>query len=411
MGVDRIAERRAATESRYVELLARYDQTGVQPHEARLLFEDLLQRDDDFFHEAILGLIREHGHVDLADVGLTVEHLWAEPRPLALYVNLEGDLEAQFQKEWEQEKQAQRREKKAQEIAAAPKPQPEVVQKPKPNMGGIISDPVARAKKGKANLQLVLDWLRQEPYSTATVMALVLKMSVPGARRVLNQFVKHGWLVRDEMPFPGVRGKLLLFGISTRGLYHLMREDDVEPAPHRDFKRGRVSPTYAAHVLNIQLARLYLQRLNNPEGKFRRYTAARDLPGYGFKAHKWDTYPDAIIENGPYAFRSDPRVNVAIEVEQHTKGSTRYRSIVKGHLTNAEPDEGFGISDRYDLVIYYRETSDDAKNLKRTFERLIDRMHFDSDRDRAIAKQRFRYDTYSDLPDRIRALDKEEAPA
>ena len=85
----------------------------------------------------------------------------------------------------------------------------------------LVHDPVERKNRSQNNLKIVLDWLRLEPYSTVQIIALVTRMGEPGARKMLNKFVRDGWLVRDEIPWEGVAGKRHLFGASSKGLYHL----------------------------------------------------------------------------------------------------------------------------------------------------------------------------------------------
>ena len=279
----------------------------------------------------------------------------------------------------------------------------------------LVHDPVERKNRSQNNLKIVLDWLRLEPYSTVQIIALVTRMGEPGARKMLNKFVRDGWLVRDEIPWEGVAGKRHLFGASSKGLYHLMELGDVEPGPNRDFKRGRTVASSGSHILNIQLARLYLQRKNNPKGEIRRYWAARDLPNFGEKGYRWRTYPDAVIENTSYRhpINSSLGLSVAIEIEQHHKGGRRYRSIISRHMTNINEldDENGWLSRRYDRVIYFLPSRKEANNLQQMFHALIKNwcQHY-SDNEEEVANrikdvtERFLFDTYADLPERIRAL-------
>ena len=279
----------------------------------------------------------------------------------------------------------------------------------------LVHDPEERKNRSRNNLKIVLDWLRLEPYSTVQIIALVTRMGEPGARKMLNKFVRDGWLVRDEIPWEGVAGKRHLFGASSKGLYHLMEPGEVEPGPNRDFKRGRTVASSGSHILNIQLARLYLQRKDNPLGEFRRYRAARDLPNFGAKGYRWRTYPDAVIENTSYRhpINSSLGLSVAIEIEQHHKGGRRYRSIISRHMTNIDEldDENGWLSRRYDRAIYFLPSRQEANNLQQMFHVLIKNwcQHY-SDNEREVAnriidvKERFLFDTYADLPERIRAL-------
>ena len=270
----------------------------------------------------------------------------------------------------------------------------------------LIHDPTARKKRGKENLKVILDWLRQEPYSTVEIMSLVLRMSLPGTRKILNKAVKEGWLVRDEVPWVGVSGKLHLFGVSSKGLYHLISPGDIQPGGQSDFVRGKTRPNSGEHILNIQLTRLFLQRINNPNSEPRRYTSDRKMKEYKKQGYSWDKFPDALIENSAYrhASRRDRALTVAVEVEQHSKGSKAYWTLIRKHLRNMNMCiEDADFSDRYDLVIYFLPSHSEVDTYRILFHKLIEEHATDEEKVDS-QKRRFLFDTYVDLPERIRVL-------
>ena len=270
----------------------------------------------------------------------------------------------------------------------------------------LVATPAEREKLTQANLKIALDWLRLEPYSTVDVMALVLRKSEMATRRILNKFVEDGWLVRDKCDWTGAPGWKYLFGISSIGLYHLIDEGGYEPPPSRDFKKHRTKASGGAHILNLQLARLYCQRhsgVQNPD-----YRLARDLPHFQAQTadeqfYMWQTYPDAVFKYSHIKDDDGYSLSLAIEIEQHPKGTKRYRELIRKHLMNVELGavEGISLNKRYDRVVYFLPDADKRDALKRNFHALIDRISVSK---AEISKQVFLFDTYDDLVERIRQL-------
>lgn len=265
----------------------------------------------------------------------------------------------------------------------------------------LVKDPAERARLTQSNLKMTLDWLRLEPYSTVDVMALVLNKSTVATRRILNKFVKEGWLIRDEIDWIGPPGRIHLFGISSIGLYHLLDDGGYEPPSSRDFKRKRTKASGGAHILNLQLARLYFERCDCV-GTSRRFRLARDLPYFQTQVkaeqiNQWWTYPDAVVDSSHVMSRHGHPLSLAIEIEQHPKGTKRYRDLIKRHWMNINAD-----SDRYDRVVYILPDADKRDALQRAFHAHIDHLYLS---DEAVnVKQAFLFDTYADLGERIQAL-------
>ena len=109
----------------------------------------------------------------------------------------------------------------------------------------------------------------------------------------------------------------------------------------------------------------------------------------------WSTYPDAVIDNSHMTTNSGQALTIAVEIEQHSKGSKRYKELIKKHRMNIDRD-------RYDHVIYLLGDAVLRDNFERLFHRLMDSM-FTKD-EAGKAKNRFSFDTYEDLSERIRAL-------
>lgn len=263
--------------------------------------------------------------------------------------------------------------------------------------------PAERKDRSEENLDTVLNWLRQEPYSTIENVALMTGMGRSGARKLLNKLVKGGWLTRDELDdWPGVAGDYHLFGVSQQGLNQQKMVGGVELVYDRVFRRGKTKSSGGPHILRLQQARIYLQLIDNPNNEFRPYTLDRDLPFFGDKFYHWPKYPDGIIENSHLEFPNQPgqMLTIGIELERSGKGEERYSVIYKNHISNInEPSDEHNLSGRYDIVYYFLKSRRVADNMRIAFDEFIDKSGHD-----ANMKHRFIFDTYADLPERIEAL-------
>jgi len=294
-------------------------------------------------------------------------------------------------------------------------PPPPPVEKPVVNevdpeerkLASLKLTPAERKERSERNLEIVLKWLSQEPYTTVENMALLLGVTKPGARKILNKMVKDGWLNRDELEWVGVAGKLHLFGVSQHGLNAQKIVHDDEPVYNRVFRRGKTKPINGPHILRLQLARIYLDRVSNPNNDFRKYTLDRELPNFGEKIYKWSKYPDAIIENSHLQFSDSPgrALSIGIELERSGKGQERYREILKNHLRNInDRNSENGLSDRYDIAYYFLRSQRVADNMRASFDKYIDESEHGEE-----TKKLFIFDTYVDLVGRIEALNKERS--
>lgn len=81
----------------------------------------------------------------------------------------------------------------------------------------LISDPAERRKRAQEKEQWVLEFLRDEIYSTTAILAVEMAVGERAARDVLARMEKRGLLVRDEIRFMGSRA-IPLWGITTAGV-------------------------------------------------------------------------------------------------------------------------------------------------------------------------------------------------
>lgn len=223
----------------------------------------------------------------------------------------------------------------------------------------LITDPKARMERAKEKQQWVLDFLRDEIYSSTQILADVMCVEDRAARTTLDRLHKAGLLVRDEIRFMESRA-LTLWGITATGVLEGVEPAEIATMSLRHHEPGRVSPLTVQHTLDVQRCRLLC------EGEalgYEDWTSGRLLPGQSEKrGHpaRWAQYPDAVA-SAPV--KDGKRVKVAIEVERTRKSPARYVQIIRGHLINIERQ-------RYAAVIYFCPEKAQAEALKALFERL-----------------------------------------
>jgi len=272
-----------------------------------------------------------------------------------------------------------------------------------------------RLSRTEWKLKMVLDFLRYERFSTREIIELVLGVKKTAAHDTLNMFVDQGYLLRDDIPWSGCPKPVQLFSVSNDGLYHLWNEDENDVVP-REANVMKIKATRKEanieHLLNIQKARLWLTRFNNPYGEHRRWRLEKDLP-YANETKKknkkinpsyalrWPTYPDAVIENSHFDGKT-----IAVEMEHSSKGE-RYTNLLRAHKMNMSSKYD---SPNYDGVLYFRSNIRTADHLKeKSFYPRIEKNYTDPESEECQAeKNSYIFDIYTNLPERIRAIESEQ---
>lgn len=222
----------------------------------------------------------------------------------------------------------------------------------------LIADPRERKLAAKFKDDCILDWLRDEIYSTTAVLSEMLGVNTSATLSTLYRLEKRGLLVRDEIRFMG-RRTATLWGITAAGVLEGVSPDQIATMNLRHHTPGRVSPLTIEHSLDVQRVRTNLVDIEDFEG----WVPGRLLPGQNQrKGHpdRWPVYPDATAIwplNGK-------RYRMAIEVERTRKTPQRYVQIIRGHLTSIE-------ARRYGGVIYFCPTQAQAESLRALFLRLM----------------------------------------
>jgi hypothetical protein len=223
----------------------------------------------------------------------------------------------------------------------------------------LISDPAERRKRAQEKEQWVLEFLRDEIYSTTAILAVEMAVGERAARDVLARMEKRGLLVRDEIRFMGSRA-IPLWGITTAGVLEGLTPEEVASVNLRYHTPGRVSPLTIEHTLAVQRCRQYCELEMNCED----WVPTRRLPAQNEKKNhpaRWAVYPDGVLMRPS---TSGQLVPFAIEVERTRKTPLRYVQIIRGHLSNIEKNH-------YRRVMYFCPRQKDCDSLQALFLRLM----------------------------------------
>jgi hypothetical protein len=224
----------------------------------------------------------------------------------------------------------------------------------------LISDPAERKERAADKEKYVLDFLRQEIYSTTKVLAEQMAVGERAARTTLNRMEKKGLLVKDEVKF--MAGKAVpIWGITATGMMEGLTPEEVSTIKLKYHSPGRVSPVTIAHTIDVQKYRTYCEL----ELDYREWKPTRLLPALNEKSghpSRWAVYPDGV-GLAPTKDK-DKFFPIAIEVERTRKTPARYVQLIRGHLKNVQMQ-------RYQKITYVCLTQKAADSLQALFLRLM----------------------------------------
>ncbi len=156
----------------------------------------------------------------------------------------------------------------------------------------LIADPTERMNRAAEKESWVLDFLRDEIYSTTKILAKYIVVDDRTARRLLRRMEKKGLLICDEIRFMGMKA-VPLWGISSEGMLEGLSVDEIGKTKLKHHTPGRVSPITIAHTLDVQKYRIYLEFTHDLED----WIPTRLLPAQNEKKNhhlRWPVYPDGV---------------------------------------------------------------------------------------------------------------------
>jgi hypothetical protein len=221
----------------------------------------------------------------------------------------------------------------------------------------LIRDPAVRARVAAKNESGILDFLRDELYSTTAILGDVIAVQPRQARNVLARLERKGFVVRDEVRFMG-RKAIPLWGITFQGLMEGLTPEKIASASLRPHKVGSVKVPMLEHTLAIQACRAWhLGEPNFIQWDMERNLPCRHLPTRDLS--RWLHYPDAVLTTGSAQNPS----RIAVEVELNHKSQPRYAQIIRAHYNNIE-------NNRYQKIWYFCRTHTHADKLAALFLRI-----------------------------------------
>lgn len=179
----------------------------------------------------------------------------------------------------------------------------------------------ARMAKSAENEQKILMFLRDELYTTAQVLAKLLKFaSVSPVYAILNRMCRAGLLAAEKFDTDGLR-PFKLYGITSHGAVMVKTNKD-DPLRVRTFQPSKVNLNTLRHRLDTQFLRI-LAEAQGMQWK----------PSHNITLTKGQKAPDALM-------RTPEKQIFAIEVERVAKSPQRYREIMEIYLKQL-PENGW----------------------------------------------------------------------
>ena len=183
-------------------------------------------------------------------------------------------------------------------------------------MSNLISSKAERDRIKAEKQSKVLSFLLEERFSTAAVLALLLKMTPNGVHRTLLKMEKEGLIKPHTVDFELSAWNLKIWGLMPKGA--LLAADMNEDLNF--FEVGRTKPITIAHSLALQ--RVKVIALINRWVEWE--SSSKMLKKANENRSTWIQVPDAVA-------RSPKGRKVAIELERTVKTPKRYVEILANY--------------------------------------------------------------------------------
>ena len=214
-------------------------------------------------------------------------------------------------------------------------------------MSNLISSKAQRDRIKAEKQSKVLSFLLEERFSTATVLALLLKMTPNGVHRTLLKMEKEGLIKPHTVDFELSVWNLKIWGLTPTGA--LLAADMDEDLNF--FEVGRLKPITIAHSLALQHVKVIALSQGWSEWK----SSSKMLQSANLSRSTWLQVPDAVA-------MSPKGRKIAIELERTVKTPKRYVEILANYAEMLS-------SDVIAEVIYICPENI-AKRLERLFHRI-----------------------------------------
>jgi|CXWL01.1.fsa_nt_gi DNA-binding transcriptional ArsR family regulator len=189
-----------------------------------------------------------------------------------------------------------------------------------------------RIERANEKSQLILEFLADhERFTNISNVMDLLDISESVARRQLSRLLGQGMLVKDVVMLAGRQTHL--FGISAAGIKAACAVTNP-----RTFEAGKCKSEFAAHYLETQRIRIFLQRMSDKH-------VVLNEPAIRGMNPPLKHRPDLLLKAGS-DLKLYPDETWAIEVELTPKAKDRMAMIVQHHLDAVERQGA------YDRVLY-----------------------------------------------------------
>lgn len=187
----------------------------------------------------------------------------------------------------------------------------------------LISSYSERMKRNEQKVALILEFLRDETWSSPSVIASLLNLSLASAYKILNALEKKACVSR----FIVEDIKQVIFGITSLGLMESWSYSDAPLEKRTYFQPTKIKPVMVKHHLMLQQARINAEKMG-----WKNWKPAKLLPKALPKK------PDAVVCSAAHE-------TVAVELERSMKTQKRYEAIWSLYLQAIKRGE-------YDVVHY-----------------------------------------------------------
>lgn len=212
----------------------------------------------------------------------------------------------------------------------------------------LMADPAQRTARALEKRRLVLRFLRDEIWTNAEIVGLLLGISYPAAHILLRVMDRDGLTTSSELFVRSKRGaqRAVLHGITAQGLAYAWDMSEVQESRH-PWEPSKVNPLFVPHNIETQRARLRAAHMG-----WHTWRPARSLMGIGLPK-----LPDGEVV--------DPNgLKIAVEIEREIKTDKRYEAVIGAYVAQMKKDE------RWDRVDYLCPDGEFAARLARVFGRL-----------------------------------------
>lgn len=212
----------------------------------------------------------------------------------------------------------------------------------------LMADPAQRTARALEKRRLVLRFLRDEIWTSAEIVGLLLGISYSAAHNLLKVMDRDGLTTSSELFVRSKRGaqRAVLHGITAQGLAYAWDLAEIQE-PRHPWEPSKTNPLFVPHNIETQRARLRATHRG-----WHTWRPARSLMGMGLPK-----LPDGEVV--------DPNgLKVAVEIEREIKTDKRYEAVIGAYVAQMKKDE------RWDRIDYLCPDSEFAARLARVFSRL-----------------------------------------